>query len=109
LCALRGRSNIAGGDTVAAADTVVPYSTPFPQHADGIHRYVFLLLHQSAGSIDVTGAEVTQPFELAAFCEKHSLVGHGMAFHRAENDTPEALAHDPTAPPPRSRFDQFGV
>lgn len=94
---------------MAAADTVVPYSTPFPAYSDGIHRYVFLLLHQSAGSVSVTADEVVQPFDLVAFCQKHALVGHGMAFHRAESDEPEPVAHDPSAEPPRSRYDSYGM
>lgn len=75
-------ANIPSGDRVFAGDCVVPYTTGYPD-TPGAHCFVFALLRQTAGKVDVT---VPSDFNLSSFAASHRLQPEGLVFYQAENE-----------------------
>jgi len=75
-------ANIPSGDQVEAGDCIVPYTTAYPD-TPGAQIFVFALLRQTAGRVDIT---VPDDFHLGSFAASHRLQPQGLAFYQAKND-----------------------
>jgi phosphatidylethanolamine-binding protein (PEBP) family uncharacterized protein len=72
--------------SVDDGDTLVDYEPPMPLRNAGEHRYVFLLVAQKNGAIDVDALNdaFDGPFSTRTFIERHNLKPRGLSFFQSE-------------------------
>jgi len=77
-------NNIPSGDKVQDGNTIVPFTPGVPPIADGLHRYVFLLLLQKQGHQNITAENLEVPFCAEAFMMRNVLQPCGISFYRTQ-------------------------